>query len=151
MLVETGKETIFYASFENPEGENSVLVSRPTVKIFLGDRFISEEKMSREKNRFFLKKKIDLKPGTYLVSYSAVDVDETELRGEEILQVVEKNLEFALIRSQLKDFRKIYIQESRSLIEKLKSLTSGQFIIKKLLAALMPSEKIEEILRDEKP
>jgi len=150
MIVEIGEETVFYASFVNPEGKRAVLVSRPVIELFLESESVFKARMQKEKNYFFLKKKIELKPGNYMVAYSAVDTDGVKLLGEENLTVVEKNIEIQKMNEELQKFGKIYKGECKSIIERLKKQAENVTAIKSMLKKLLPSKKIEELVMNEK-
>lgn len=152
MIVETGQEAIFYASFFDPEGEPAKLVSRPTIEIFSGNKKILGGKMIRSGDRFYFKQKINLAPGKYLAIYSSVDSDRVKLYGEELLEVVEQNSlksDIGALNSQCEDIRKLFKSECGLITEKLKALIEGSNIIKQMLAKLLPSKRIEELLKGE--
>ncbi len=147
MIVETGQPIIFYASFENPDGEQSKLTGRPDIELFLGSEIIFKSEMDRERNRFFLKKRIELKTGNYLVVYSAVDTDGVKLRGEESLTVFEKDKGTEKIDAKMEKFTKLYKGDCSRLEHKI---SNDGVIVKRMLTKILSSEKLEELLKEGK-
>lgn len=153
MLVEKGKEAVFYASFETPEGTPAILVTAPLLELFLENKSVFKSKMIKTEKRFFLKKKIDLLPGKYLTVYSGIDQDNETLRGEELLEVIGPIFtkeDAASLNKEINSIRKIFKAECTGIVQKVKGLKEDGAIIKKMLAKILPTEKIEELKRENK-
>ena len=150
MIVETGQEVIFYASFENPDGEQAKLVDLPVVELLLGSESIFKSNMDRERNRFFLKKSLELQPGNYLAVYSAVDTDGVKLRGEESLAVIEKGTEAQKTDAKLRKFQKLYKGDCNRISERLQEISGDGVMLKRMVAKLLPTKAIEELRKEGK-
>ncbi len=153
MITETGQEVTFYASFETPEGEKAILVTIPVIELFFGDQSIFKSKMEKAKDRFFFNKKIDQAPGKYLVVYTSIDSDGIELKGEELLEVVEpylKKNDLEEVKSQFGEIRKIFKAECAVVIRGLQDIIKDGTLIKSMLAKMLPTKKIEKMLKEKK-
>ena len=150
MIVQTGQEAIFYASFEDPDGEQAKLVARPVVELFLGSERVFKEDMQRERNRFFLKKKLELQPGNYLAVYTAVDTDGVQLQGEESLTFIEKDKQALETDAKLQEFQKLYKGDCNRISERLQQISGDGVMLKRMVAKLLPTKVIEKIKADGK-
>ena len=156
LIAETGQEIVFYASFRDPEGEIAKLVSSPVIEIFAEKISIFKGRMEKTKDRFFFNKKIDFDSGKYLVVYSAIDLEDITLCGEELLEVINPvsvKPDFINLDKQLRASRKVFKGECEGIVKQVKQYsekaTEDRGIIKMLLAKLLPSKKIEEILKSD--
>lgn len=157
MILETGQEATFYASFFNPDGEKVMLVSLPVVEIFLENKSVLKNKMKKSSKGYYITKKLNLPIGKYLIVYSAISVESENFRGEDLLEIIpiakKENLkaEFKRINTSITSMRKIVKQESGLISRQISKVNLGVLLIQKMIAKLLPSKKIEELLRDEKP